>query len=385
MAISIYEHFGDLPDPRRAQGRRHCLADMIVLAVCAVLCAADSWSDVVDFAKAKRKWFRTFLELPHDIPSQDTFERVFARLDPDAFERCFVQWTTALSGSSGGKLVAIDGKRIRRSFAHAWSQSVATHLVSAFVAANRTVFGQLAVEVKENEIVAIPKLLELLDLQGATVTIDAMGCQKAIAQKIIEAQADYVLAVKDNQPALHQKATMLMTEASLDHAKSGKNQCDGANGQVRYDFAQSVDGDHGRIETRRVWVSDEVEALGSVGRQWPGLASVVQVQSIRDVAGQVSVENRLYISSIKGRDAERMGQMIRGHWSIENQLHYVLDVSFDEDRSRVRKGHAAENFSRIRRIALNLLRRDTTKKRGIKGKRLNAAWDHDYLLKLLMG
>jgi predicted transposase YbfD/YdcC len=385
MTASIHEHFADLPDPRRAQGRRHCLADMIVLAVCAVICAGESWSDVVDFAQAKLQWFKTFLELPHGVPSQDTFERVFSRLAPDAFERAFIQWTKALSGSSGGQLIAIDGKKLRHSFAHAWTQSAATHLVSAYVSANRTVFAQLAVDVKANEIVAIPKLLELLDLRGATVTIDAMGCQKAIAEKIVQSEADYVLAIKENQPLLHEKATALMTEVALDHARSGKKQSDGADGRARYGFAETVEKDHGRIETRRVLVTDEVEGLGEIADQWPGLGSVVQVQSIRDVDGKVSVEDRLYISSIKDRDAERMGQIIRGHWGIENQLHYVLDVSFDEDRSRIRRGHAAQNFGRIRRIALNLLRRDTSKKRGIKGKRLNAAWDHDYLLKLLTG
>jgi predicted transposase YbfD/YdcC len=385
MAHSIYEHFADLPDPRRAQGKRHCLADMIVLAVCAVICAADSWSDVVDFSNAKLKWFKTFLELPHGVPSQDTFERVFSRLDPDAFEHCFIQWTKVLSGSSGGQLVAIDGKKIRRSFAHAWNQSAATHLVSAFASANRTIFSQLAVDAKENEIVAIPKLLDLLDLQGATVTIDAMGCQKDIAEKIVKSGANYLLAVKENQPLLYEKTQALMTEAALDQAKSGKGHSQGVDGKVRYDFSETVEKDHGRIETRRVWVSDEVEALKEIAGQWPGLGSIVQVQSVRDVDGTVSSENRLYISSIKQRDAGRMGRIVRGHWGIENQLHYVLDVSFDEDRSRVRKGHAAENFSRIRRIALNLLGRETTKKRGIKGKRLNAAWDHDYLLKLLAG
>jgi predicted transposase YbfD/YdcC len=358
---------------------------MIVLAVCAVICAAESWSDVVDFAKAKLKWFKTFLELPHGVPSQDTFERVFSRLDPDAFEHAFIQWTKALSGSSGGQLIAIDGKKLRRSFAHAWNQSAATHLVSAYVSANHTVFAQLAVEAKENEIVAIPKLLELLDLRGATVTIDAMGCQKAIAEKIVQAKADYVLAVKENQPHLHEKATALMMDVALDHAKSGQKHSDGADGTARYGFAETVEKDHGRIETRRVLVTNQVEGLGDIAEQWPGLGSIARVESIRDVDGKVSRENRLYISSIKDCDAQRMGQIIRGHWGIENQLHYVLDVSFDEDRSRLRKGHAAENFGRIRRIALNLLRRDTTKKRGIKGKRLNAAWDHDYLLKLLTG
>lgn len=377
MANSIQEHFADLPDPRRAQGRRHRLSDMIVIAVCAVICAADSWSDVVDFGHAKLKWFSTFLDLPHGIPCPDTFERVFARLDPDAFERCFTSWTEALAGSSRGKLVAIDGKRIRRSFAHAWDHSTATHLVSAFVHENATVLGQLSVDCKENEIVAIPRLLELLDLAGATVTIDAMGCQTQIAEQIVRNGGDYVLAVKDNQPALHDALRRNLDEMILEKFAG-----------VRHGFARTVDGDHGRVETRRVWVTDQLdEWLDARQRaRWPGLRSVAVVEAEREVPLKpTSVERRYFISSRAGTDASRMAEIVRGHWSVENRLHWVLDVSFAEDQARQRKDRGAENFSRLRRIALNLLRREATKKRGIKGKRLNAAWDHDYLLKLLTG
>jgi predicted transposase YbfD/YdcC len=377
---TIQEHFADLPDPRRAQGKRHRLSDMIVVAVCAVICCADSWADVADFGNAKRKWFETFLDLPHGIPCCDTFERVFARLDPDAFERCFMNWTQALAGSSRGKLVAIDGKKIRRSFAHAWDHSTATHLVSAFVHENATVLGQLSVDCKENEIVAIPKLLELLDLIGATVTIDAMGCQTEIARKIVQNGGDYVLAVKENQPALHDALRRNLDEMILEKFAG-----------VRHGFVQSVDGDHGRIETRRVWVTDQLDEWldESQRSRWTGLRSVAVVQAVREVPASGSsgtaVERRYFISSRAGTDASGIAEAIRGHWSVENQLHWVLDVSFAEDQSRQRKDHSAENFSRLRRIALNLLRRETSKKRGIKGKRLNAAWDHDYLLKLVRG
>lgn len=378
MANSIEQYFGTLPDPRRPQGRRHRLSDMLVIAVTAVICAADTWSDVVDFGRAKLKWFETFLDLSHGIPSQDTFERVFARLDPNAFERCFMEWTTALSQATGGKLLAVDGKKIRRSFEHAWDVSAATHLVSVFAGENEMVLSQLAVDVKENEIVAMPKLLALFDLAGATVTIDAMGCQTAIARQIVEAGGDYVLGVKKNQPALHDRIERNVRELMLD----------GFQG-VRHGHHRSVDGDHGRIETRNVWVTDDLDWLGEEADRWPGLRSIVVIEATRDVPLEgVSTQRRYCISSLAGgtdTDAKRLGEAIRGHWGIENKLHHVLDVSFGEDAARHREGHSAENFSRLRRIALNLLKRDKSRKRGIKGKRLNAAWDHDYLLKLLTG
>lgn len=348
---------------------------MMVIAVTAVICAADSWVDVHDFGESKLKWFKTFLKLPHGIPSADTFERVFARLDPDAFERCFRHWTQALCQRSEGRLVAIDGKRIRRSFEHAWSQSSATHLISAFAADNATVFSQMALQENENEIAGIPRLLEMLELRGATVTIDAIGCQTAIAERIVSQGGDYVLCVKDNQP--HLAKTL---HADLDDLIRTKGAC------VSHDVCETIDAAHGRIETRRVWTTSQIDWLGEEQARWSGLRSVAVVESKREASPkEESYERRYYIRSLPGTDARVTANAIRGHWSIENQLHYILDVSFAEDQSRLRKGHAAENFSRLRRIALNLLRRDTTKKRGIKGKRLIAGWDQDYLLKILTG
>lgn len=363
--------FQELPDPR-GPNRLHRLTDMLVIALCAVICGANSWTEVAMFGRCKQKWFKAFLELPHGIPSHDTFGRVFARLNPEAFERCFLAWMSSMAEVAGGRLVAIDGKSIRRSFEHAWDKSGMAHLVSAFVSSNQLVLGQMAAADKENEITVIPKLLDLLELTGAVVTIDAMGCQKSIARQIVEAGGDYVLAVKENQPTLHRKVKALMEEALLERFSG-----------MSHGVFEETDGDHGRIETRRVWVTDEVHHLRDL-EEWTGLSSLVMVESHRQVAGkEPTAERRFYISSMKGTQAQRMGGYVRGHWGIENGLHWQLDVSFREDERRIRKGHGAENFSRLCRLGLNLLKRDKTKKVGIASKRLAAGWDHDYLLNLL--
>lgn len=367
--------FTDLPDPRAANAV-HRLGDILVIAVCAVICGADSWVDVQTFGNAKRSWLSTFLELPRGIPSHDTFGRVFAVLDPDAFERCFEKWMSAVR-RSGTRLVAIDGKSIRRSFEHAWDTSGMAHLVSAFAAENGVTFAQVATAGQGQELAAMRQLLGMLALDETTVvTLDALGCQRDIAQQIVGQEADYVLAVKENQAALHAAVKWVMDEALLE-------QCSG----LRHDFDETTCGDHGRIETRRVWVSDEVVGyLGGVAYEWPGLASVAVVECRREVVGSgkpPSCERRYYISSIEQPDARRIGQAVRGHWGIENRLHWQLDVSFNEDLRRVRKNHAAENFSRLCRIALNLLKSEKTAKIGVKGKRLKAGWDEPYLLRLL--
>jgi len=355
-----------------------------VIAVMAVICGANGWSEVALFGRCKQKWLTTFLELSGGIPSHDTFGRVFALLDPDAFERCFLAWMSALVELSGGRLLAIDGKSIRRSFDHAWDKSGMAHMVSALVNqdGNRMVFGQIAVQDKSNEITAIPQLLELMDLKGAVVTIDAIGTQREIAGKIIEGGGDYVLPVKENQPALHQKVSALMEEAALGEIKDL---------DVGY-FEQSNEG-HGRIETRRTWVVNDTASLGKpLLDLWPGLAggSLALVErrrkSLGDMTGSTTVERSYYIASLDGCDnaaAQRMARYARGHWAVENNLHWQLDVSFREDERRIRKGHGAQNYSRLCRLALNLLKRDKSIQAGVKGKRLNAGWDHDYLLKLI--
>lgn len=374
----ILRAFDDLPDPR-ARNVTHKLHDMIVIAACAVICGAGGWAEVEVFGHSKLAWFKTFLDLPNGVPSHDTFGRVFARLDPDAFERRFVAWVAALSGTSGGRLVAIDGKSIRRSFEHAWDASGMAHLVSAFVDANRVVFAQVATDAKSNEVEAIPRLLALLDLEGATVTLDAMGCQREVAAEVRDRGGHYVLAVKENQPTLHAKVRALLDEAILD----------GFEG-MSHGRHQTTDGGHGRVEVRRAWVTDEVRWLGAdlLGR-WPGLAAVAAVECERTVAGggtgggTRSVERRHFITSRPGTDAAGLLAAVRGHWAVENKLHWQLDVSFGEDRCRVRTGHAAENLSRLRRLALNLLKRDTSVKMGVYAKRLKAGWDEHYLLRLL--
>jgi len=368
--------FLDLPDPRAANVI-HKLHDIVVLAVCGVICGAGGWAEVEMFAKSKLAWFRTFLDLPGGVPSHDTFGRVFAALSPDAFERCFVAWVAGIAQASGGRLIAIDGKAIRRSFEHAWDRSGMTHLVSAFVAENHLVFSQVAVDDKSNEIDAIPRLLALLDLEGATVTLDAIGCQRAVAREVTGRAGDYVLAVKQNQPALHAKVKALLDEAILDSFA----------GMSHGHFEQSDDG-HGRLEIRRTWVTDEVRWLGDdLLQQWPALASVAVVESVRqdlgDLTGRITTERRYYISSRTGTDAKGMNDAVRGHWAVENRLHWQLDVSFGEDQRRIRRGHGAENFSRLCRLALNLLKRDKSVKIGVHGKRLKAGWDEHYLLRLL--
>jgi predicted transposase YbfD/YdcC len=388
VAGGFLRFFNDLPDPR-GRNRIHKLSDMIVIAIMAVICGAEGWTDVALFGRAKHKWLATFLELPDGIPAHDTFDRVFSLLDPDAFERCFLAWTSALVALAGGRLIAIDGKTIRRSFTRAWDKSGAAHLVSALVSQgdNRLVFAQVAVADKSNEITAIPRLLALMDLTGAVVTIDALGCQREIAGQVVAGGGNYLLAVKENQPALRDKVQALLDEAAL---PPGGGIDDGlAVGR----FEQSEAG-HGRRETRRGWIVNDVANLGDrLLALWPGLAtgSLMLLERVRqdlgDPTGTITTERHYYISSLNGgandAAARTMAAYIRGHWAVENNLHWQLDVSFAEDQRRLRTGHGAENFSRLCRIALNLLKRDTRVKAGIKAKRLNAGWDHDYLIRLI--
>jgi predicted transposase YbfD/YdcC len=363
--------FETMPDPRH-HNIQHKLLDLLTIALFAVLCGCDDWCAVAAYGRTKHKWLATFLELPNGIASHDTFNDVFARLNPDAFEACFRAWMQSMVEISGGKLVAIDGKSIRRSFEHAWDKSGMAHIVSAFVAGNKMVFAQEKTDGKGKELSAIEKLLDVLDLSGAVVTIDAIGCQRKIARKIRSAKAHYILQVKANQSRLQKMIARAIDEARLDGFKGWRSDSD-----------EQTDGDHGRIETRSVHVIWEVSILGSIAEKWPGVKSVIAVKRVRQVNEHTSTEWHYYISSLDARrTARQIGEYIRGHWSVENNLHWQLDVSFDEDQRRIRKGHGAENFSRLCRLSLNLLKRESSQKVGIKTKRKICGWDNDYLLKV---
>jgi predicted transposase YbfD/YdcC len=369
----LLRFFAAMEDPRQNQGRRHELLDIVVIAICAVICGAAGWNDVALFGAGHETWLATFLRLPHGIPARDTFARVFARLEPAVFEQRFLAWVRHLASASAGRLVALDGKTLRRSF-DAAAQKAALHMVSAWCESNQTVLGQVVTDAKSNEITAIPQLLELLDLDGAVVTTDAMGCQKAIAEKIIAGGADYILQVKGNQPHLERELVQMFDECRRNDPHA-----------VAHDYVEEVDKGHGRIETRRCWMTTTVSWLPG-GAAWQNLSSFACVESVRRSGGQVQTDRRYFISSVEKRDAARMLQRVRGHWGIENRLHWCLDVTFGEDQRRIRRGHAAENFSRLSRIALNLLKATPApfaQARSVRARRLLAGWDHDYLLSLL--
>jgi len=363
--------FAELKDPRVNRTKLHSLGDILAIAICAVICGADGWSQVAKFGRCKLKWFQTFLELPNGIPSHDTFGRVFAALDPSAFEECFMKWISDLTTASAGRLIAIDGKTIRRSLDTA-NGKAAIHMVSAWCGANHMVLGQLATDVKSNEIKAIPKLMKLLDLQGAVVTIDAAGCQKKIAQRIVDQGGHYILQLKGNQGSLHQETVMLFDQCLTDDCRG-----------IAYSTASTTGGGHGRIEERRIWATSEVGWFAERDK-WKHLRSLARVRCERTIDGETSTEDHYYISSLTA-DPQTLLGYIRGHWSIENRLHWSLDISFADDDRRTRVGHGAENATRLARIALNLLKAETTLKAGIKSKRLMCGWDHGYLLKVLTG
>lgn len=370
----LIEHFANLPDPRVQRGRNHLLLDILTIALSAVISGAEGWEDMEAFGRAKRDWLQEQfgLELPYGVPSHDTFRRLFTRLDPEAFEQGFRNWTQTLKTRTQGEVIALDGKVLRHSFDTAFGQT-ALHLVSAWACENRLVLGAVPTQDKSNEITAFPRLLRLLDIAGCIVTIDAMGCQKAIARQIIEQGGDYVLALKDNQPTLAEDVERFFVQAQAQQFADWS-----------YDFYQTLDKDHGRMETRRchlVRLETSDVYWGDVQQGWVGLHSLVFVESERQMGEKTTCERRYFLSSLSG-SAKRVLRAVRHHWGIENRLHHVLDVSLNEDACRIRRDHAAENFATLRHLALNLLRQEKTSLRGIKARQKQAGWDDNYLLKV---
>jgi predicted transposase YbfD/YdcC len=369
---SIAEHFADLEDPRAEHLVDHSLIDVIMIAICAVICGAETWNDMELFGHERLDWLRQFLELKNGAPSHDTFGRVFARINGQQFQACFVSWVQAVFQTTGGQVIAVDGKQARRSHDRAKGKN-AIHLVSAWATANHLVLGQQKVDEKSNEITAIPELLRLLEISGCIVTIDAMGCQTEIAEQIVEQGADFVLAVKDNQGHLYEDMQFFFQLAHQNNFQ-----------KVDHRYDRTVNKGHGRIETRECWTISGEESLQFLRdyQQWKGLRTLAMVRSQRQMNGQTTVETRYYISSL-ANDAKKILHAARSHWGVENSLHWVLDVAMGEDDSRIRKGNAPENLATLRRLALNLLKQEKTLKRGIEGKRLKAALSPDYLLKVL--
>jgi predicted transposase YbfD/YdcC len=362
--LSLIEHFKDIRDPRISRSKRHKLIDIVVIVIVGVICGANSWDDIEMVAEEKHEWLKTFLQLPNGIPSHDTIARVFSRISAQQFEICFSLWMKATAILTEGQVVAIDGKRLRGSFDKGSDKS-AIHMVSAWATEYGVVLGQVKVDTKSNEITAIPKLLEVLELSGCIVTTDAMGCQKTIGAQIIAKGADYVFGLKGNQGN-----TLGAVEMKFDT----KN--------PEFETLTTTDGDHGRIETRnyKVIAANEVPELTA----WPGCKSAVMVTSTRETKEKTTTESRYYISSLAPNVAT-LAKAIRGHWGIENSLHYVLDVTFKEDHSRVRTGEAPENLAVVRHVAINLLKQEKSFKGSLPKKRLKCCMSNEYLGKVLFG
>ena len=366
----IQDHFANLSDPRRRKVT-YPLVNIVTIAICAVICGADDFVAIAKFGRAKRKWLSQFLDLKEGIPSHDRFNAILAAIKPAEFEACLLSWITALHEIADGQIVAIDGKTLRRSFDTASSKS-AIHMVSAWATANHISLGQVTVDEKSNEITAIPKLLKMLEISGSLVTIDAMGCQTTIAKTIIDSNADYVLAVKKNQPTLYDGISWFFL------MKREQNFAG-----VRVSRHETYEKGHGREETRLYFVCAVPHDLPD-RKRWPSLAAIGCTTNITIRGGKRCYETRYYILSRK-LSAKEFAAAVRGHWSIENSLHWQLDVTFGEDQSRLRRGHADANFSILRRTALSLLKNNKTLKIGVKNRRLTAGWDDTYLQQVLFG
>lgn len=368
---TISESFANLPDPRIKRSQHHPLANIITITLCAVICGCDNFNAIEEYGKAKRSWLETFLDMPHGIPSHDTFNDVLNRLCPKAFHAAFTKWVKRLC-TIDEDIIPLDGKTLRRTLDKV-NEVPAIHIVNAWSVKNNLCLGQMRVNDKSNEITAIPKLLELLDIAGATITTDAMGCQFKIANKIIEKQANYIFALKGSQGEFFDDIKLFLDT----ELESGFH-------VVTHDVFEEIEKDHGRIEQRKVWVTSDVEWLRERHTKWSSLNSIAVVESVREQKGiEKTMERRYYISSHRTPKAEFIADAIRSHWFVENKLHWQLDVSFDEDSCRLRSGNAAENMAIMNKAALNMLKNEKTAKVGIKSKRLKAGWDEEYLMKVL--
>lgn len=366
---ALKEHFGGLEDPRAQHRIEHLLIDIVLITICAVICGAESWVDIENYGLAKQEWLSQFLALPNGIPSHDTFERVFARLRRDALQQCFLSWVQTMFEWKDGQLIRVDGKTLRGSYERGGKRGM-IHMVSAWASENRIVLGQRKVNDKSNEITAIPELLRILDLNGALVSIDAMGCQTEIAAQIVEQHGDYVLALKGNQGNLYEDVQQLFEYARKQNFHN-----------IEHNFYQTQEQGHGRQEVRKYWVMGETTAL--IGAEnWLKLTSIGCVEAQRQTQDKTTTECRYYLLSLP-LDAKRFADAVRGHWSIENQLHWILDVGFGEDQCRTTQGHSAENLAVIRHLAVSLLSQDQSTKGGTRAKRLKAGWNDRYLIQLL--
>jgi predicted transposase YbfD/YdcC len=365
--LTLQTKLQSITDPRTGRATRHVLLDILLISIGASLCGAQSFTDFALWGRCQHAWLKTWLQLPHGIPSHDTFNRVFGLLDPALVRDVFIAWTQSLRRSVAGEVVAIDGKTLRGSATAAHGP---LHLVNVWASANRLVLGQWKVADHSNEITAIPALLRALELAGCTVTVDALNCQKNVAKEISEADADYVLALKANHGTLHDEVTTFLVDAA---ARDWRD--------VPHQFHQTVEKAHGRLETRRYWITEAIDWLADKA-EWEKLRSVAVVEATREVRGQISTERRYYLTSLPA-DAVRLAGAVRGHWEVENCVHWVLDVQLGEDANGVRQTNAVQNLATLRAITLNILRRDQTHKVGVRAKQKAAGWSSPYLLQLL--
>ncbi len=368
--ITIADHFSAIDDPRIERSKQHKLIDIITIAICAVICGAQGWTDIETYGVTKYEWLKQFLELPNGIPSHDTFARVFGRLNPQQFQQCFLDWIKAINKTTEGEVIAIDGKALRHSYDKG-ADKKAIHMVSAWATENRLVLGQVKVDKKSNEITAIPELIKLLELSGCLVTIDAMGCQKEIVKLITEQTADYIITLKKNQGSLYKNVEQLFKSAISTRFQG-----------IEHSEYQTREQAHGREELRYYLMLTDIDERIDPNHKWSKLKSVGLVESVRTVDGKTTVETRYYISSLSP-NAQLFGQSVRSHWGVENSLHWVLDVALNEDDCRIRKDNAPENFAVMRRLAVNLLGREKSNKRGVRNKQFLAAMDNEYLAKVL--